>query len=121
MNIVLWIVQIVLALIYVSAGALKAFMTARAKEQLPWAKRHSDNYVRMLGSFELIGAVGLLLPVLTGILPWLTPLAALCLALVQVLAIFIEHLPAKETKGLPLNLVLLIMAAFVAYGRFAGF
>jgi hypothetical protein len=40
------------------------------------------------------------------------------LALVQILAIFTEHLPAKETKALPMNLVLLALAIFVAYGRF---
>jgi uncharacterized membrane protein YphA (DoxX/SURF4 family) len=60
----------------------------------------------------------MLLPMLTGILPWLTPVAALGLVLVQVLAIFTEHTPNKEYKALPFNLVLLLLAAFVAYGRF---
>jgi uncharacterized membrane protein YphA (DoxX/SURF4 family) len=118
MNTVLWIVQILLALLYVTAGALKTFATAKAKEQLPWAKRHSDNFVRFVGAAELMGALGLLLPMLTGIMPWLTPVAALSLVLVQILAIFTEHLPAKEYKALPFNLVLLALAVFVAYGRF---
>ena len=118
MNIALWIVQILLALLYGGAGVLKTFITAKAKEQLPWAKRSSDTYVRFVGIAELLGAIGMFLPILTGILSWLTPVAALGLALIQVLAIFIVHLPAKEYKALPMNLVLLALAVFVAYGRF---
>jgi len=117
MNIALWIAQAVLALIYVSAGVMKTFMVAKAKEQLPWAKRHSDNFVRFVGVSEFLGAIGLVLPILTGILPWLTPVAALGLVIVQVLAIFMEHVPAKEYKALPFNIFLLLLAAFVAYGR----
>ncbi len=117
MNIALWIVQILLALIYIMAGGLKTFYTARAKEQLPWAKRHSDNFIRFVGIAELLGAIGLILPMITGILPWLTPVAALGLALIQILAILIEHLPNKEYKALPFNLILLALSLFVAYGR----
>lgn len=118
MNIALWIAQVLLALMYGMAGGLKAFITAKAKEQLPWAKRHSDNFVRVIGIVELLGALGLLLPMLTGVLPWLTPIAALGLVLVQILAIFMEHLPAKEYKALPFNLFLLVLAGFVLIGRF---
>ena len=120
MNIALWIAQILLALVFVTAGVLKAFNTTRAKEQLPWAKRHSDNFVRFIGIAELLGAIGIVLPMLTGILPWLTPLAALVLALIQTLAIFTEHIPNKEYKALPFNLILLALSLFVAYGRFTG-
>ena len=118
MNIALWIVQVLLALLYVTAGALKTFNTAKAKEQLSWAKKHSDNFVRFVGTAELLGAMGMLLPMLTGVLPWLTPVAALGLVLVQILAIFTEHLPAKEYKALPFNLFLLVLAGFVLIGRF---
>jgi len=118
MNTALWIVQCILALMYGMAGILKAFNTAKAKEQLSWAKRHSDQFVRMIGIFELLGALGVLLPMLTGILPWLTPVAALGLVLVQALAILTEHIPNKEYKALPFNLILFVLAAFVAYGRF---
>jgi putative oxidoreductase len=118
MNIALWIVQGLLAVMYLIAGVLKTFMTAKAQEQMPWAKRHPENFVRFVGAAELLGGLGLVLPILTGILPWLTPLAALGLVVVQVLAIFMEHVPAKEYKALPMNVVLLALAAFVAYGRF---
>jgi uncharacterized membrane protein YphA (DoxX/SURF4 family) len=120
MNIALWILQILLALIYVSAGVLKTFAVPRAKAQFPWAKKHSDNFVRFVGISELLGAIGMILPMLTGILTWLTPVAAIGLVLVQILAIFTEHLPEKEYKSIPINVVLIVLAAFVAYGRFAG-
>lgn len=120
MNTALWIVQVVLAAMYLMTGSMKAFNTAKAREQMLWAKRHSDNFVRFVGAVELLGALGLLLPMLTGILPWLTPTAALGLVLVQLLAILTEHIPAKEYKVLPINLVLLALAIFVAYGRFTG-
>ncbi len=119
MNAALWIVQVLLALVYSMAGMMKAFQTEKAKGMLSWAKRHPNGYVRMVGSFELLGALGLILPALTGVLPWLTPLAALGLSLVQVLAILTEHLPNKEYKVIPGNVVLLALSVFVAYGRFA--
>ena len=118
MNIALWIAQILLAIVYGMAGMMKAFQTAKAGEMLPWAKRHSDSFVRLVGTFELLGALGMILPTLTGILPGLTPLAALGLSLIQVLAILIEHLPNKEYKAIPMNAVLLALSVFVAYGRF---
>ena len=77
---------------------MKTFQTAKAKEQLPWAKNRSDAFVRFVGTSELLGALGLILPLVTGILPWLTVLAAAGLAVIQLLAIFTEHLPKKDTK-----------------------
>lgn len=119
MNIALWIVQIILAGMYGMAGTLKAFQTEKAKEQLPWAKERPDNFVRFIGTVELLGALGMILPMLTGILPWLTPVAAIGLVLVQALAILTEHLPKKEYKSLPMNLGLLALALFVVIGRWA--
>ena len=111
MNIALWIVQILLAGLYAITGVLKVFQTARVGEMLPWVKRHPENFVHFVGASELLGAVGM-------ILPWLTPLAAVGLALVQLLAIFTEHVPNKEYKALPMNVILLVLALFVAFGRF---
>jgi putative oxidoreductase len=121
MNIALWIVQVLLAIMFGMAGVMKTFQTAKAKEQLPWAKNRSDQFVRFVGTSELLGALGLLLPMLTGILPWLTPLAAIGLSLIQVLAIFTEHLPKKEYNVLPINIVLLALSVFVVFGRWIFF
>jgi uncharacterized membrane protein YphA (DoxX/SURF4 family) len=121
MNIVLWIAQGLLALIYLMAGAMKTFMTAKAKETLPWAKEHSDGFVRFVGASEILGGLGLILPLVMGILPWLTVLAAFGLALIQILAIFSVHLPKKENNVIPVNLVLLALSVFVMYGRWGLF
>jgi hypothetical protein len=66
---------------------------------------------------EVLGAIGLIVPLLTGILPWLTPLAAIGLVLTM-LGAMATHLRRGENQMLAVNLVLLL-AAFVAYGRFA--
>jgi uncharacterized membrane protein YphA (DoxX/SURF4 family) len=121
MNIVLWVAQILLAAMFGMAGVLKTFQTAKAREQLPWAKDRSDGFVRFVGTSELLGALGLVLPLLTGILPWLTVLAAIGLTLIQVLAIFTEHLPKKEFNVIPVNLVLAAIAVFIVFGRWTLF
>lgn len=121
MNIALWVVQVLLAAMYGMAGMMKTLQTAKAKEQLPWAKNRSDGFVRFVGTSELLGALGLILPLITGVLPWLTVLAAIGLMLIQVLAIVTEHLPKKEYNVLPINIILLALAAFVAIGRWTPF
>ena len=121
MNIALWIVQVLLAALYGMAGTMKIFQTAKAKEQLPWAKNRSDAFVRFVGTSEMLGALGLILPLVTGILPGLTAFAAIGLALIQLLAIFSEHLPKKEYNVIPVNIVLLALAVFVIVGRWTLF
>ena len=119
MNIALWSVQALLALVFGIAGAFKLFQTSMARERMSWAKNRSDRFIRFVGISELLGAAGLVLPMVTGVLPWLTPLAAFGLALIQVLAIATEHLPKKEFGALPMNGVLLAMSAFTIIGRWA--
>ena len=121
MNIVLWVVQVLLAVMYGMAGIMKTFQTAKAKEQMSWARNRSDNFVRFVGMAELLGALGLILPLLTGILPWLTPLAAIGLAVIQLLAIFTEHLPKREYRVIPVNILLLALSVFVLLGRWVFF
>lgn len=122
MNIALWIVQGLLALVYLAAGGLKV---VRPREQLvasgrfDWMKDSSDAGVAAVGVVEMLGAVGVVLPWLTGIAPILTPVAAIGLAVVQVGALRV-HLVRHERQPLPANVLLLLLAAFVAVGRFAG-
>jgi len=117
MNIILWIVQVALAALYAMAGTMKTFQTVKVKEQFPWAKNRSDQFVRFIGISELLGAFGLIVPMLTGILPWLTLAAAVGLSLIQLLAIFTEHLPKKEYTIIPMNIVLLALSGFIVFGR----
>jgi len=123
MNIVLWIAQGLLAAMYLTVGSMKAFQPAKVRKspQMTWAHGQPDNYIRFVGTTEALGALGLILPLVTGILPWLTVLAGIGLTLVQLLAIFTEHLPKKEYKVIPLNIILLILAVFVVLGRWTLF
>ncbi|MFI9384319.1 DoxX family protein [Kutzneria sp. NPDC052558] len=122
MNIALWVVQALLALVYLGAGGMKV---ARPREQLvatgrfDWMKDTSDAGVKAVGAVEVLGALGLILPELTGIAPILTPIAAVGLVVVQVGAIRV-HLTRGERQPLPANVILLLLAAFVAVGRFLG-
>ncbi|MFN8435046.1 MAG: DoxX family protein [Anaerolineales bacterium] len=122
MNIALWIAQVLLAGMYGMAASMKTFTPDKVREnpQMTWAHGQSATYIRSVGIPELLGALGMILPMLTGILPWLTPLAAVGLSIIQVLAIFTVHLPKKEYQVIPVNIVLLALSIFVAYGRFAA-
>jgi uncharacterized membrane protein YphA (DoxX/SURF4 family) len=119
MNIALWIVQALLAIAFGMAGLMKI---TQPKEKLaaqqPWVEDFAPTTVKLIGTLEVLGAIGLILPLLTGILPWLTPLAAVGLALTM-LGAMATHLRRHEHPNLIANLVLLVLAAFVAYGRFA--
>jgi uncharacterized membrane protein YphA (DoxX/SURF4 family) len=121
MNIALWIAQVLLAIMYGMSGIMKTFQTAKAKGTFPWAKNLSDGFIRFIGISELLGSLGMILPLITGILPWLTVVAAIGLTLIQLLAIFTQHLPRREYNVIPMNLVLLALSVFVVIGRWVLF
>jgi len=73
--------------------------------------------VRFIGVVEVLGALGVVVPAATRIKPSLTPLAALGLTTVMVLA-SLTHLARGEVQMLPITIVLATLAAFVAWGRF---
>jgi hypothetical protein len=101
---------------FLTAGLLKAFKYDAAVATLKWPGDLPRPVVAFIGIAESCGALGLVLPALTGVMPWLTSLAALGLATVMVLAA-IFHLSRKEFAALPINLGLCALALFVAYGR----
>jgi hypothetical protein len=123
MNIALWIAQALLAAMYLMVGSMKVFQPATVREnpRMTWAHGQRDHYIRFVGATEVLGALGLILPLVTGILPWLTVLAAIGLTLIQLLAIFKEHLPKEEYEVIPLNIVLLALSMFVVIGRWTLF
>ena len=118
MNIALWIVQILLALAFLMAGAMKA-MKPRLEmaERMPYVEDFSDGQIKLIGALEVLAAIGLILPAVTGILPVLTPLAAVGLVLTMIGAA-LTHQRRGETSAIGMNIILLVLAAFVAYGRF---
>ena len=118
MGIALWVVQVLVAAAFLMSGATKL---SQPKEKLlknmAWVQDFSQPTLRIIGALEVLGAIGVVLPVLTGIVPWLTPLASLGLVLTMIGAA-LTHLRRTEFGGIAVNAVLLILAAFVAYGRF---
>jgi len=73
MNIALWIVQILLALVFAMAGIMKVTRPfEKLAENMGWAKDVGLRGVRLIGVLEILGAIALILPAVTGILPWLT-------------------------------------------------
>jgi uncharacterized membrane protein YphA (DoxX/SURF4 family) len=119
MNTALWVVQILLTLVFLMVGSMKLI---QPKEKLAttqgWVDGFEESHLKLIGTLEILGALGLILPGILGILPMLTPLAALGLAAMQVGA-FITHTRRQEYPNLIVNVILLAMALFVAYGRFA--
>jgi uncharacterized membrane protein YphA (DoxX/SURF4 family) len=118
MSIALWVVQVLVAAAFVVSGATKL---SQPKEKLvkkwAWVEDFSQRTVRIIGSLEVLGAIGIVVPSLTGIVPSLTPLAALGLVLTMIGAA-LTHLRRAEYANIAVNAVLLILAAFVAYRRF---
>jgi hypothetical protein len=120
MNVALWVVTAVLAAVYTGAGIMKM---SKSKDQLVatpnmgWAEDFSSNAIKGIGTIEVLGAIGIVLPWLTGIAAILTPVAAVGLAVVQVGAAG-THLRRGEGSALPVNIILLIAAVFLAWGRF---
>ena len=117
MNVIMWIVQGLLAVAYLLAGAPKAsWPIAALSKRVDWIGTVPAALVRFIGMAELLGAIGLILPMLTGILPWLTVAAAMGLTVLQVCATLF-HVSRGELKNLPANAVLLLLSLFVVIGR----
>ena len=119
MNIALWIVQILLALAFAAAGFMKVTQPIAnlSKNMGGWVDDFGPRYVRLIGTLEILGAIGLILPAVTHILPWLTPVAAIGLVLTMIGAM-ITHGRRNEFPNMAPNLVLLLLAAFIIFGRF---
>ncbi|HEX2147968.1 MAG TPA: DoxX family protein [Pseudorhizobium sp.] len=115
MNVALWIVQALLALLFLFAGGIKLIMPIEElMKQMPlplpgW-------FMRFIAVLEILGGIGLILPWLTGIRPGLTPLAAAGLVILMIGAT-VYTLAAGDVATALMPLVVGILAALVAYGR----
>lgn len=117
MNIALWIVQGLLAVAFLMAGGMKL---SQPKEKLlanmAFVEDFSQNTVRLIGLLEVLGAIGLILPWALTIMPELTGIAAIGLVLTMIGAI-VTHIRRGEMQSLVPNIVLGLLALFVAVGR----
>ena len=113
MNTVLWIVQALLAALFLFGGGFKLIMPMdEAAQQLG----KSVGFLRFIGLMEFLGALGLILPGLLRIKPMLTPLAALGLVIIMIGATVVNLRMGAGVASL-MPAVVGILAAFVAYGR----
>jgi uncharacterized membrane protein YphA (DoxX/SURF4 family) len=120
MNIVLWIIACLLAAMFLAAGAnklLKSKAELGENANMKWTEDFSQPTLKLIGTAEVLGALGLILSGAFGIAPILVPLAATGLAIIMVGAI-ITHARRKENQPILINTILLILAIVVAVFRF---
>ncbi|NOU62131.1 DoxX family protein [Marinifilum caeruleilacunae] len=118
MNIILWIVQGLLAVAFIMAGLMKVSKPVEElREKLgEWIDSFSTKTIKLIGITEIFGALGLILPMLLKTLPLLTPIAAIGLSLTMIGAMTV-HIKRKEKKEVMTNFVLLVFSAFIVIGR----
>ena len=121
MDTILWILQGILAAVFLGSGIAKSTMS---RERLiatgqTGVALFPMPVVRVTAASELLAAAGLLLPWATGIAPWLTPTAAAGLCVVMVGAAW-SHTRLREPQNVAANTVLFAAALAVAIGRLAG-
>lgn len=119
MTIALWVAQVLLAVGFIGAAYVHAvrWEQTSANPQMRWLADIGRQRALGIGALEAAGGVGVIAPAVTGILVWLTPLAATGLTALMVSAI-IYHVVRHEYPNIVINLILGLLAAFVAYGRF---
>ena len=114
MNILLWIIQVLLALLFIFAGATKFVMPVEEmNRQAPVVL--PGLFLHFIGVCEILGGLGLILPALLRIKPGLTPLAAAGLAIITLGATVITIKGGIAMAMVPL--VVCLLSIFVAYGR----
>jgi uncharacterized membrane protein YphA (DoxX/SURF4 family) len=117
MNIALWIIQALLALLFLWAGGVKLVTPVEEMlQQMPLPLPFPGLFLRFIGVCEVLGALGLVLPRLFGVRPGLTPLAAAGLVVIMIGAVVLTLIMGSIAMAL-LPLVAGLLAAFVAYGR----
>jgi hypothetical protein len=121
-NTVLWIAQGLLAVMFLFAGGSKLVMSAAQMTEQANAVGGMQPpvvFIRFIGVCELLGAIGVIVPWLTGIRPGLTPLAAAGLVVIMLGATVVNLTTTVPALAI-FTLILGLLAAFVAYGRGLG-
>lgn len=119
MNVALWIVAGFLAATFAGAGVTKATQPIGelAEKGMGFAEDFTPQQIKAIGALEVLAAIGLVVPPLVHVAATLAPLAASGLVLLMIGAI-VTHVRRKELQPVLVNMALLAMAGFVAWGRF---
>lgn len=118
MNALLWICQIILAIVYVVSGTQKS---TQSKERMiatgqTGVRDYPIGFIRFIATCELLGATGLVLPRALNVLPILTPIAAIGLGIIMIGAAR-AHTRLHEPRNVAINVALITLLVFVAIGR----
>ena len=116
MNALLWVLQILAALVYGASGVMKVFLLDKVSEGVPSFGALPREAWMALGILELLCAVGLIVPAAFRWKPALTVVAALLLAVESLVFIWV-HVQYREVPPIVLSAVLGLLMAFIAYGR----
>jgi uncharacterized membrane protein YphA (DoxX/SURF4 family) len=116
MNILLWVLQILTALLYTASGVMKIFMFDKISVDQPSFSVLPRNVWMVLGIIELICVAGLVFPSAFHWHPNLTVTAAAVLAIESLVFVWV-HVKSHETAPLIMSAVLGLLMAFIAYGR----
>jgi uncharacterized membrane protein YphA (DoxX/SURF4 family) len=119
LNTALWIITGLMASVFAVAGSTKLLFPRETLAKAPgggWVLDFSSRFVKVLGVAEILGALGLILPGLLGIVPVLVPIAAICLGLVMVGAAIVER-RRQELAHAVINLIYLALLLSVVLGR----
>ena len=118
MNILLWILQILLALLFLFAGGTKFYYTIEDMRRMgpPNQILFPGWFIHFIGVCEILGGLGLVLPGLLRVKQYLTSLAAIGLTIIMIGAVVVTFIEFGIGGAVP-NLVICLLCAFVAYGR----
>lgn len=118
MKVALWLISILVAVAFLVTGAMKL---TRSRAELigrgqAWAESVPEPGIKAMGAAEVAGAIGLLLPAVTGIAPLLTPVSAVALA-VMMTGAAVLHYSRGEGANVAPPLLLAALCLFIAWGR----
>ncbi len=118
MSVLFWIVSALVALAFLASGIMKITQPKeKMSAQMKWVEDFDQNTIRGIGALEVLGAIGLILPRLTGVLPWLSTLAAIGLILTMIGGAVV-HMRRKEP--IVPNVVLGLLSAVALYATTQG-
>ncbi|HYL08235.1 MAG TPA: DoxX family protein [Candidatus Udaeobacter sp.] len=121
MNVTLWFIQVLLAVVLAATGTIKIIRPRLSlQSQMAWVVDASDAQVKGIGALEVLAAIGLVAPPILHITTFLTPLAAVGVIFLMIGAMA-THVRIGERERIWVNVLLLVLAAVVAVGRFGPY
>jgi hypothetical protein len=118
MNILFWVLQVMLALLCISGGAFQIFKIDELQKGVTAMRELPHGLWAVLGAINCLAGLGLILPAATKLMPMLTPISAVIVALESTLisALYIYY---RDRPPLSYSVAMAVLAVFIAYGRFA--